>query len=291
MWKMLKGLLLLALLAALGWFLARWALATSWGRDIAEHRLGRAIEMDVTVAEVTLEWPFVVTLTGVEGRLPGARGADVTVPELRLDLWGRRRVEAHRPSIRLVQGAAGDWQPEALRSLVPPQDGPDMPPDMPLEESLDRIARSLGPGWSLTVAKATVVGRKAGETSDFPILGGLSWRFRDLALQGYGPLRHHRASYQTRKGQAAGGDGVRVVDWLSARRRPPLTLWPEEGMGPAVPAAEVSSPALPEGSPEVPAAGAQAAPEETPATDPASPATQPEAPAETPPLQATEPKV
>lgn len=225
--RFIQWLLLCAVLGAAGWFLARWALGSALGRDVAERRLGRFLDMEVTVGVVGLEWPFTVVLNGVEGRFPNGstRNADLHVQEVRLHPLRRRHAEIRRPSIRLVRSGTWDWQPVVLRSLVLKNGAAD-----PVEEVFDRVAQALGTKWSFEVTSATVF-RRDPEGEDLPVFGGLSWRMHPLVLEGHGRVAHHRVAFQSRNGASVGGDGLTVVEWLSARGQPPLRLW--SGTAPA----------------------------------------------------------
>jgi hypothetical protein len=203
--------------------------------------------MDVTVGDVRLEWPGVVVAEDVSARFSDGKGtaADLTVKEVRSGLCGRR-LGLRRPTVTLVQGAAGDWQPSALRGMASGLDAA-----KPIEDVLDAVARGLGAERGFDVANATVLCRLA-DGSEKPLFGGLSWRARKVAFQGHSAVVHHRATLQTRNGAPVGVDGLLTVEWLSARRCAPHRLWDLEAAAPAVP--------VPPGVETVPAADATGEP-------------------------------
>lgn len=221
--SLLRLVLLLAVLGTAGWFLTRWAVGSSWGHEVVERRIGRALDMDAAVARVRLEWPGVVVAEEVTARISadGAGTPELTVLELRRSLCGRR-TELRRPQVRLTQGPAGDWQPAALRALARGVDAA-----VPVEEVLDRTARVLAAGQSFDVANASILCRAADGTEQ-PVFGGLSWRTRRVVLDGHGRVTHHHATLQTRCGKPVGTDGLLTVEWLSERGCVPLRLWGAE---------------------------------------------------------------
>lgn len=216
---LVRRVVLLAVLVAAGWFVARWCVGSAWAKQDAERRLGRALDMAVTVGSLRLEWPGAIVLEDVVARLSDtSAAAELSVKELRSSLCGRQ-TEWRRPQVVLVQGPAGDWQPSFLRGLAAGTDS-----SRSLDEVLDNVARSVAASRRCDVANATVLCRSA-DGVEKPVFGGLSWRVRPLRLEGHANVDHHRASLQTRNGLAAGTDGWLEVEWLSSPGAPATRLW------------------------------------------------------------------
>ncbi len=258
-----------AVLLVAGWFAARWAVGSSWGRDIAEHRIGRVLNLAVTIESARLDWPLLWTATGVKAQVPG-RG-DTTpafvVQELQWDRM-RRHALLRSPQVRLTQGPAGDWQPASLRHL-----GAAGQPAVPLMTILDRTAREIGFSGSFDLTHGLVV--RSEDATDRPLLGGLDWSSRRVSLGEHGMAWHHRALLQTRHPRRQADDAL-VIEWLAVEARPPVLLWERSDReldAPYTPAPERALPGAddpPETEPAGPVTNDPAAPasEAAPGTDP-----------------------
>ncbi len=224
-------LLWIAILLAAGWFISRWAVGSSWGRDVAEHRIGRVLDLTVSVEAARLDWPLVLTFSGLEAHLPGRRDAPpvVALQELRWNVL-RRHALLRRPLLRLTQGEGGDWQPAMLRHL-----GAAAIPATPLMTLLDRTARETGFDGTFELTNGTVV--RGSDDGDQPLLGGLSWSTHRVLLEGHGYALHHRALLQTRHPSLRAED-ARSLEWLAVEARPPVLMWERSDHDESLPGVE-----------------------------------------------------
>ena len=280
--KLLKTALILVALLIVAGFVTQACVQSQWYRAKLERRLGEALEMDVKIASIAMEWPCSAVLTDVQGKASGS-SAEIKVKEIR-GTFLSSALSIVQPIVRLSKGVGGDWQPAPLGGLARALDA-----DKPIPDIVGPVLYAFGRRIH-KVSSATIMVKDGAAES--PVFGGLTIDAEPLRLSGYSAAYHYHAVVQTRCGTPATEDGPEVTDWIAKRGARPIALWPDSSALVPLPtstpepeAAETDSSTAEEpATPAAEDAADDAKPSEAPAEDtkPAESATKDSKPAEAP---------
>ena len=100
--KLLKTALILVALLIVAGFVTQACVQSQWYRAKLERRLGEALEMDVKIASIAMEWPCSAVLTDVQGKASGS-SAEIKVKEIR-GTFLSSALSIVQPIVRLSKG-------------------------------------------------------------------------------------------------------------------------------------------------------------------------------------------